>query len=42
MQMFLLLFPILGVVAYVGYTTYRSNAQRWAIEQKRNKYHDGV
>ena len=41
MQMFLLLFLILGVVAYVGYTTYRSNAQA-AIEQKRNQYHDRV
>ena len=42
MQMFLLLFLILGVIAYVGYTTYRSNAQKRAIEQKRNQYHDRV
>ena len=42
MQMFILLFLILGAVAYVGYTTYRSNAKRRAIEKKRNQYHDRV
>jgi hypothetical protein len=42
MQMFILLFLILGAVAYVGYTTYRSNAERRAIEKKRNQYHDRV
>jgi len=43
MQMFILLFLVLVVVAaYVGYTTYRSNAERRAIEKKRNQYHDRV
>ena len=42
MTTFILLFIILGVVAYVGYTTYRSNAERRAIEKKRNQYHDRV
>jgi predicted negative regulator of RcsB-dependent stress response len=42
MQMFLLLFLILAIVAYVGYTTYQSNARRRAIEKKRNQYHDRV
>jgi hypothetical protein len=42
MQMFILLFLVLMVVAYVGYTTYRSNAERRAREKKRNQYHDRV
>jgi hypothetical protein len=42
MQMFLLLIIVLVIVAYVGYTTYRSNAERRAIEKKRNQYHDRV
>ena len=42
MQLFLLLFLVLVIVAYVGYTTYRSNAQKRAIEKKRNRYHDRV
>jgi hypothetical protein len=42
MPTFLLLFLALVIVAYVGYTTYRSNAGRRAIEKKRNQYHDRV
>jgi predicted negative regulator of RcsB-dependent stress response len=42
MHMFLLLFLILAMVAYVGYTTYRSNAQKRTLEKKRNQYHDRV
>jgi hypothetical protein len=42
MQMFILLFLVLVIVAYVGYTSYRSNAQRRTIEKKRNQYHDRV
>ncbi len=42
MQMFLLLFLVLVIVAYVGYTMYRSNAGKRAIEKKRNQYHDRV
>ena len=42
MQMFILLILVLVIVAYVGYTTYRSNAEGRAIEKKRNQYHDRV
>ena len=42
MSMFLLLFLMLAIVAYVGYTTYRSNAEKRAREKKRNQYHDRV
>ena len=42
MPTFILLFLALVIVAYVGYTTYRSNAERRTIEKKRNQYHDRV
>jgi hypothetical protein len=42
MQLFILLFLVLVIVAYVGYTTYRRNAEKRAIEKKRNQYHDRV
>jgi flagellar basal body-associated protein FliL len=42
MQMFILLFLVLVLVAYVGYTSYRSNSERRAIQKKRNQYHDRV
>jgi len=42
MQLFLLLFLMLALIAYVGYTTYRSNAEKRAREKKRNQYHDRV
>ena len=42
MPTFILLFLALVIVAYVGYTTYRSNAERRATEKKRNQYHDRV
>ena len=42
MPTLILLFLALVIVAYVGYTMYRSNAERRAIEKKRNQYHDRV
>jgi hypothetical protein len=42
MQTIIFSFLALVIVAYVGYTTYRSNAERRAIEKKRNQYHDRV
>jgi hypothetical protein len=42
MPMFILLFLALVIVAYVGYTTYRSNAERRVIEKKQNQYQDRV
>jgi hypothetical protein len=42
MPTFILLFLIIAIVAYVGYTTYRSNTEKRAIEKKRNEYHDRV